>query len=74
MRNSGYCAIGQWKDNYTLHGYAKRTDKDRNVVVGLWEEANIFTNTTTKKDKITKYDPDNDTIARKIDFKKYDDS
>ena len=68
IRNSGYCAIGFWKDNYTLHGYAKRMDKDRNITMGLFEEAKWHSGKPKSKDQITQYDPDHDEIAEKIEF------
>ena len=66
-------AIGHWKDEDHLHGYAK-TILFHKVTEGYWENSNIFANIPKDKDKITQYDPDNDICSKKIDFQKYDDS
>ena len=72
IRNTGFCATGWWKDDNTLHGYAKRINKDQTIQEGLWEDAYWFSGKTKAKEDIKLYDPDNDMIGKKIEDFKYD--
>ena len=64
-----FYVIGHWKTEFQIHGYAKRIYAMTQE--GLWEGAHWLGGKPKNKENITKFDPENDMIAKPIEFKKY---
>jgi hypothetical protein len=71
MKSSGYCAIGQWKAFWTIHGYAKIIKDDGTTDEGYWENADWSDSKSKKKEDIKSYKTDTDPIAKVIEYEKY---